>query len=189
MEKQQRQLHTLVRELVYHVPDQLELSQILAYAIIDSLTTFSSTSGSSEERQFEEVKRVYLGLEAVIQECKENETYAVLCALRTKVTSYLGTIDPGDYPEPQLVPQPKQRRAMQQKTTPKVPVTIETSSEEPGSILPALFKNILHTRGDIEGKLQRRGLQLLETALERGYTGKRNILREDYNTIKESLTR
>ncbi len=158
----EKYLFTLFRQLTNEVASEDDRAFLIGYAIISSLLSFSSSSGSTEERKFEEVKRVYAGLEHVVEQCAHPVTdsvvgYAVLSELKARV-------DP-----------PLQHYFAD-------PVTTNIGeSRLLGSILDDLSKR----PRTYEDKIRRKGLSLMEGVRSQGrMDGRRNILLADYGLLE-----
>ena len=80
-----RQLHTILNRLNQVEEGERERGLIISYAIASSLLGFSSDSGSDDERQHQQVKVIYEGLENAVQSCQTNGSQDTLFVLRPKV--------------------------------------------------------------------------------------------------------
>src|SRR3989344_7406669 len=85
--KSEPQLYNLVRHLSLVIENERDLGEAIAYVVLDSLLDFSSVSGSDEERQFEQVKVVHQGLEAMVSLVQQEGLYHPLSRLQQNVGS------------------------------------------------------------------------------------------------------
>lgn len=172
----QRQLFTYFQEIDLHVNSRDELGSILGYSSIGSLLGFTTNTGSAEEKKFEQVKAVYAGLEAVLDNLKSpgegasllnsDSGFAILCGLKMdidpKVREYLSASPPDE----------------------------ESGEFNFGSGLVGLFlAQLSRRRGNYEDHLRRGGLRLMESVYESGplHGSRRRILLGDYGKIKMVL--
>jgi len=140
------------------------LGLVVGYSVMGSLLEFKTKSGVNavEEIHFEEVKRVYYGLNNVVDSIIENEDYfPIFLDLMNKVNPELNRLFDG------------KAHNMQ------------------SSLMQAIFSEMNSLRRDwTEDNLGRKGMRLInEVNAGVPYTRKHDILTFDYNAIYASFVR
>lgn len=157
------QLCTLLSTLGASVESQDDLGMLVGYSVMSALINFESSSGSEEERRFEEVKSVYRVLEKTISQCMTNDTFYALSELMEKVEPEL----------PEIF------------EIPTADLSEEKLSGFESTLLRTMIKNVSF-RGGYRDKLRRVGSRLFsETAASSPSKGTRNILTKDYERIEQ----
>ncbi len=155
-------LYALFRQLNSEVAGEDDQAFLIGYAIVHSLISFSSSSGSVEERKFEEVKRIYAGLEHVVEQCARPTIdsvvgYATLSELKARA-------DP----------------ALQRYFSNPVTTSIGESR-----LLKGLMDDLSKRPLTYEDRIRRKGLNLMEGVRSQGrMDGRRNILLTDYRLLE-----
>jgi len=161
--KPERQLYTLITKLSTYVESRDDLGILVGYCVIGSLLDFKTKTGSQQERQFEEIKEIYKGLEKTIATCETNETsdgYIALCEIKNEKESILK----------KFLSQPL----------------------EPKDETPLLTKIISHLslKKNYADVLRRKGIGLINNLNSRGQiNGTKNILTKDYHIIEEIFSK
>lgn len=91
------QLYNLLNNLRYHITHDGDLATILGYSVLDSLMKFKTNTGSAEEREFEEIKTIYSGLENLTQKLRSDSPFGVRCSYIKSVSEYLAHSDKEEY--------------------------------------------------------------------------------------------
>jgi hypothetical protein len=157
--EEEPQLYTFVRNLGFHVPNADELGRLVGYSTINSLINFSTNSGSPQEREFQQVKAVHAGLERLLKEAANKESFIVLCELELitdpTLVEYLN--NPNSY----------------------------TGNSD---ILTTILKRFTINRRNYKDKIRRHGSAVCEETRQRGIIyGTKNILVTDYRTIQNAF--
>ena len=154
--KPEPQLYHLARSLSLVIEDERDLGEAIAYVVLDSLLDFSSVSGSAEEKQFEQVKAVHQGLEAMVSLVQQKGLYHPLSRLQQNVGSRFNEYSQNNS-------------------------TAIGQSEIIKGAFDRLSRRFAKNYGD---RLGRDGLELYHQVLERREaSGRRNILTLDYGDI------
>jgi hypothetical protein len=157
--QQERQLYTLVPKLASHIEDKDELGAILAYSVVQSLINFQTMTGSEEERMFQEVKRIYAGLEQTIQECSQQSSFMKLCNFQSELNPLLKHLIINNLQE--------------------------TGDSQIFNLIASYLSN---KKGNYEDMLRRNGLLIIDKIYSRGSLyGTRNILTQDYLVIRDGF--
>jgi len=156
------QLFTLFQKLGLLLTNQNDYGTTIGYAIVASLADYTTTSGSEQERRFEQVKKIYEGLGAVVDRITNGEeSYSVFCDLRVKA----------------------------RQDTDTSTATKAQDNDSQSDLYEIIVEDLARHRGSYEDILRRHGLRLIEIVTERGVQkGRRNIFEHDYKAIEEVFT-
>ena len=162
MAKYEKQLYSLLSKLSLYVENRDELGSIVGYLVVNSLIDFKTTSRDQQEIQFEEVKKVYSGIENVIESCKETDSYNALCDMHIKVNPFLNEIIELQEVEPD-----------------------KTGSH----LLKNISEQLVRRRGSYQDNLRRIGLGFIEEVMAKGAVRRKvDALKKDYDIIKTYFT-
>ena len=158
--KPEPQLYHLARSLSLVIEDERDLGEAIAYVVLDSLLDFSSVSGSSEERQFEQVKAVHQGLEAMVSLVQQEGLYHPLSRLQQNVGSRFNEYSQNN-----------------------------STAIGQSEIIQGAFDRLSgRFARNYEDRLRRDGLELYHLVLgRREVSGRKNILMIDYSNIWEAF--
>ena len=162
MAKQEKQLYSLLNKLALYVENRDELGSIAGYLVVNSLIDFKTNSRDPQEIQFEEVKKIYSGIETVVETCKKTESYHALCDLHIEVNPYLNEIV-----EMQQVELDKTR----------------------SPLLKNIVEHLIGRRGSYQDNLRRIGLGFIEEVMAKGAVRRKvDALKKDYDMIETYFT-
>lgn len=176
----EKQLYTFLRDLRLYIEDENQLGSIIGYSILDRILTFSTKTGSLEEKKFQQVKSLYQKLEGYYERCSKNKNsdigFEILCELQSSLTPFLQysalEINLQEY-------ETEQKNSLSNKK-------IRTKNEEKPP-LKYLLSSYLISRNtrNYEDILRRIGLNLRDQIVKRGPVSQtRNIFNSDYDALE-----
>jgi len=154
--EEERQIYTFIRNLGSYISSVDELGMLVGYSTIHSLAGFESNTGSVEERQFQQVKAVHNGLELLLKESANKDSYVVLCNLQITTDPVLT----------ELLKNPQAYTGQ-------------------SDLLAMALKRFASNSRDYRDKIRRHGTAICEKSKQKGIVyGTKNILTTDYGTIQ-----
>lgn len=165
--KDARQLYNILSSIGNYVEDGNERGSIIGYGIMQALFSFQSTSGSVEERRFEEVKAIYSKLDSALIECRSNNGYHVLSDILKEVS-------------------PRMDDLMLISTNGDLKELKERSTSTDASLLDIVSLPLVSSSRLYQDRLRRNGSSLYDDITLRGMIpGRKNSLIADYNSVKK----
>ncbi len=159
----QRSLYELLTRLKLLVVNERDLGSLLGYGIIDSLLPFQSVSRDEAERNYEQVKLCYAGLDRLVASSRETESYALVCEMKARVDPALK-----DY------------------------LSHQADENSKTDLLQSIFLRLTQRSSfNPEDRLVRDGIALYHRVMDEGRPpeGRKNTLTQDYRSIEDIFVR
>jgi len=151
-------LYSIFKSLSSYISDQDELGEVIAYSVLEGLINFESKTGSSQELEFEQVKKIYSKLTDILDNYKRNPNYYALLELKQDVDPFLNSNKNLEIPQNQKY-------------------LIE-------KIIPELIESKKH----YEDKLRRSGKKLYDLVSTKGELYRNvDSLRSDYKSLEDAF--